>query len=85
MDKFKEIRPVVLGLATHNGKLLVSKGYDKVKDRHFYRAIGGGIEFLEKSHEALKREFKEEIGKDVEIIGYVGTVENFFTTETEKS
>lgn len=79
MDKFKEIRPVVLGLATRDGKLLSSKGYDKVKGIHFYRAIGGGIEFLEKSDEALKREFKEEIGADVTVEEFLGIDENIFT------
>ena len=29
MDKFKEIRPIALGLAIKNNKVLVSKGYDK--------------------------------------------------------
>ena len=37
MDKFKEIRPVVLGIAIKNGKILVSEGYDKVKKQTFYR------------------------------------------------
>ena len=46
MDKFKEIRPVVLGIAIKNGKILVSEGYDKVKKKTFYRCLGGGIEFL---------------------------------------
>ena len=41
MDKYKTIRPVVLGIAKHNNKLLVSLGYDKVKDETFYRCIGG--------------------------------------------
>lgn len=57
MDKFKEIRPIALGLAVKNNKLLVSEGFDKVKNETFYRCLGGGIEFLEKGEEALKREF----------------------------
>ena len=28
MDKFKEIRPIVLGIVRKGNKLLVSKGYD---------------------------------------------------------
>ena len=79
MDKFKEIRPIALGLAIKNGKVLVSKGYDKVKDQTFYRCLGGGIEFLEKSNEALKREFKEEIGANVIIKDFLGLQENIFT------
>ena len=65
MDKFKEIRPIALGLAVKNNKLLVSEGFDKVKNETFYRCLGGGIEFLEKSSDALKREFKEEIGANI--------------------
>ena len=32
MNKFKEIRPIVLGLAIKNHKLLVSEGFDSVKN-----------------------------------------------------
>ena len=35
MDKFKEIRPIALGLAIKNNKLLVSEGFDKVKNETF--------------------------------------------------
>jgi len=79
MDKFKEIRPIALGLAIKDNKVLVSEGYDKVKDQTFYRCLGGGIEFLEKSDEALKREFKEEIGADVTVKDFLGLQENIFT------
>ena len=33
MNKFKEIRPIVLGLAIKDNKLLVSEGFDKVKNQ----------------------------------------------------
>ena len=79
MDKFKEIRPIVLGIVKRKNKILVSEGYDKVKDEIFYRCIGGGIEFLENSKEALKREFKEELNIDVNIGNYLGINENIFT------
>ena len=36
MNKFKEIRPIVLGLAIKDNKLLVSEGFDKVKNQTFY-------------------------------------------------
>ena len=79
MDKFKEIRPIALGLAIKNNKLLVSEGFDKVKNETFYRCLGGGIEFLEKSSDALKREFKEEIGANIIIKDFLGVSENIFT------
>ena len=67
MDKFKQIRPVVLGIAKNNNKILVSEGYDKVKNNTFYICLGGGIEFSETSQDALKREFKEELVIDIEV------------------
>jgi len=85
MDKFKEIRPIVLGIAIRDNKLLVSEGYDKVKKQTFYRCLGGGIEFQEKSETALKREFMEELGIDIEVGDFVGVAENIFTFETKKA
>ena len=79
MDKFKEIRPIVLGVVKRENKILVSEGYDKVKDEVFYRSIGGGIEFLEDSKEALKREFKEELNIDINVGEFLGIAENIFT------
>lgn len=79
MNKFEEIRPIVLGLATKDNKLLVSEGYDKIKKQTFYRCLGGGIEFLEKSEDALKREFSEEINVNININNFLGVSENIFT------
>ena len=81
MDKFSQIRPIVLGVAIKDGKLLVSEGYDKLKDQAFYRCLGGGIEFLEKSDEALKREFVEELGIEITTKDFLGIAENIFTFE----
>lgn len=85
MDKFKEIRPIALGLAIKNNKLLVSEGFDKVKNETFYRCLGGGIEFLEKSEEALKREFLEEINIDITVKDFLGISENIFTYQEKKA
>lgn len=81
MDKFKEIRPIVLGLAIQDNKLLVNEGFDNVKNQTFYRCLGGGIEFLEKSTDALKREFLEEINTNIIIKNFLGISENIFTYE----
>lgn len=81
MDKFKEIRPIALGLAIKNNKLLVSEGFDKMKNQTFYRCLGGGIEFLEKSEDALKREFLEEINAKIDVEKFLGISENIFTYE----
>lgn len=79
MDKFKEIRPIALGIAVRNGKILASRGYDEIKDKHFYRCLGGGIEFLERSDDTLKREYLEEIGADITVNKFLGVSENIFT------
>lgn len=79
MDKFKEIRPIVLGIVKKDNKILVSEGYDKTKNEIFYRSIGGGIEFLENSKDALKREFKEELNIDINVGEFLGISENIFT------
>ena len=84
MDKFKEIRPIVLGVAIKDGKLLVSEAYDSVKNNYFYRCLGGGIEFQETSIDALKREFKEEINIDIEVGNFLGVAENIFTYNGKK-
>lgn len=85
MNKFKEIRPIVLGLAVKNNKLLVSEGFDSVKNQTFYRCLGGGIEFLEKSEVALKRELLEEINKDITIKDFLGISESIFTYEGKRA
>lgn len=85
MDKYKEIRPIVLGMVKRNNKLLVTEGYDKIKDETFYRSIGGGIEFLENSRDALKREFKEELNIEISVGDFLGISENIFTFNGKKA
>lgn len=85
MDKFKEIRPIVLGICRRNNKLLVGEGFDNIKNETFYRALGGGIEFLEKSDEALKREFLEEINANIIVKDFLGISENIFEYKGKKA
>ncbi len=85
MDKFKEIRPIALGVAVRDNKLLVSEGYDKIKNETFYRCLGGGIEFAEKGEEALKREFVEEIDAKITVNKLIGISENIFTFQGKKA
>lgn len=84
MDKFKEIRPIVLGIARKDNKILVGEGYDKIKKQTFYRCLGGGIEFLETSQEALKREYKEELGIDVNVENYLRTSRKYIHISRKK-
>lgn len=68
------------GLIIHNGKILAHRN---INSDH-YALIGGRVEIGENSVDTVRREIKEELGKDVEITGYVATIENFFDVEGSK-
>lgn len=64
----------------HEGKVLLHKNK---RDDH-YALLGGRIGIGEDSETAAKREVMEELGKEIEIIGNVATVENFFEMKGSK-
>lgn len=68
------------GVMIHNGKILVHKN---VNSDH-YALIGERVEIGENSADTVKREIKEELGKDIEITGYISTIENFFEMKGSK-
>ena len=73
-----QIRPIALCVFLNNNRILVFEGHDPVKGETFYRPLGGGIEFGERSEDAVRRELNEEINVDVGEIRYLGTLENIF-------
>jgi 8-oxo-dGTP pyrophosphatase MutT (NUDIX family) len=75
------IRPLALGIVWRGDALLVCEYYDHVKDEAFYRPPGGGIDFGERSQEALRREFREELGVELSGMRYLVTLENIFTCD----
>ena len=64
----------------HNNRILVHRNINK----DHYCLIGGRVEIGESSEDAIKREVKEELGKEIEIDGYISTVENFFEMKGSK-
>lgn len=64
----------------HNGKVLVHKSIDK----NHYALLGGRVSIGESSDQTVCREVKEELGKDIELIKYLTTVENFFEMNGSK-
>lgn len=68
------------GIIIHNNKLLVHRN---INEEH-YALIGGRIGIGENSEDALKREILEELGKEIEIIENVATIENFFEMKSHK-
>ena len=66
-------------LQRDDGALLLEQGYDDIKQEPFYRLLGGGIEFGETGIQAIKREFLEELGLEIQVEAPLGTSENIFT------
>ena len=64
----------------HNNKILVHKNVNK----DHCGLPGGRVEIGEDSAKTVKREIKEELGKEIEIENYIATVENFFRLEGKK-
>lgn len=73
-----KIRCLALAIINHDGKTLVSPGYDTIKKTDFYRLVGGGIEFGEDSLSTLKREIREELGTELLDCKLLGIQENIF-------
>ena len=73
------VRPIALCVVRHDEKLLVFEGYDTAKKDHFYRPLGGTIEFGEPSAIAAAREMAEELNAEVQNVRSLGVLENIFT------
>ena len=72
------IRGAAIGIVKHKGCLLVCEVLGDNGDVKGWRALGGGIEFGEPAAEALKREFKEELGCEIQITGSPMISENIY-------
>jgi len=90
------IRVVALGIVRRHGadgeratgmddggrtELLVSRHRDSETGEPFYRPLGGGVEFGEHGEDALRREFREELGVSLETVSFLDTYEDVFTAE----
>lgn len=73
----------VIGLAMYKGKLLAAEIYSDSGDVKGVRPLGGRIEFGETRETALRREFQEELGTDIEITSSWRMFENLYQHEGE--
>ena len=78
------IRPIAVCLFRNNNRILVSEGFDSIKQDYYYRPLGGGIEYGETSREAVAREIREELGAEIENVRLLGVVENIFVYQGEQ-
>lgn len=78
--KVGTVRPIALCVFRDDGdRILVLEGYDPTRQLTFYRPLGGGIEFGERSQGTATREIREELGLEVLDLVFLGTLENVFT------
>ena len=68
------------GILVHNGKILLHKN----TNFNHHALIGGRVEIGENSADTVRREIKEELGKDIKITKYISTIENFFEIKGSK-
>ena len=59
------------GVIIHNEKVLVHRN---INSDH-YALIGGRVGIGESSADTVKREIEEELGKKIELTGYIATIE----------
>ena len=64
----------------HDNKVLVHRNTNK----EHYALPGGRVSIGENSEKTIKREILEETGKNIEVTGYISTIENFFEMEDSK-
>ncbi len=72
------IRATALCVIRHETRILAALGYAPDKGE-FYRPLGGGINFGERSRDAVVREVREEIQAELTNLKYLGLVENLYT------
>lgn len=85
MDITIEVQDYILNVRAaaviiHNDRILVHKNTHS----NHYALLGGRVELGEDSIATVKREIKEEMGKEIEIIDYIATIENFFIMNEKK-
>jgi ADP-ribose pyrophosphatase YjhB (NUDIX family) len=74
------IRPIAICVfRREDGAILVAPGFDSVKGQHFYRPLGGEIDFGELAEDAVRREIREELGAEIDAVRLLGVTENIFT------
>src|SRR5687768_15149006 len=73
------IRVVALCVFRRGESILVTEGVDPVTRARFARPIGGAVEEGERSADAVVREVREEIEREVTALRLLGVLENHFT------
>jgi ADP-ribose pyrophosphatase YjhB (NUDIX family) len=75
------IRPKAICVFRRDDRILVAFAADPTTGGLYARPLGGGIEFGERSEEALRREIREELGAEIRDARLLGVIENIFELE----
>lgn len=67
-----DFRETCFGICEKDGKIAV------VYDKNQYSLIGGGIDEGETKEETILREFKEEVGYNIEVVEHLCTIDCFW-------
>jgi 8-oxo-dGTP pyrophosphatase MutT (NUDIX family) len=79
------IRPIAICVLRRGDETLVFEARDETRDLTFYRPLGGGIEFGERSDDAVRRELQEEIGAELDELRLLTILESLFEFEGKAS
>ena len=75
------IKVKAMAIFVAHGRMLVTPSFDFVKKQPHNRLLGGHVEFGERAEETLRREMREELGADIEVLARFEVIENIFTYE----
>jgi len=77
MEQYQPLRfnVRVYGICLQDGKLLVNE--ELIKGRQVIKFPGGGLELGEGTIDGLRREWKEELNLDIEVLGHYYTTDFF--------
>ena len=79
----ERIRPIAICVCRDGERILVAEYQEQ--GRLYYRPLGGAIEFGEHGAEAVRREFREEIGADLSGVRYLGLLENIYAVDGQRA
>lgn len=67
----------------NNETLLLKRTLKSRNQAGFWSKPGGGVEFGEKVEDAVKREIKEELGVDIELVKFLGFTDHIIESENQ--